>query len=473
MAGATDSPFVLRLASYILKGGLGFVVLAGGIGVFAFLVGTKPDPAQAPRHDHVVSVRAVEVRPMPVPRVWEGYGTARAMRSADVAAQVAARVVERPVGIEAGVTLAAGDVIVRLDPLDFEQRVAASQALIASWEAQLAGLDVDERRLGGQVEILHEEVKLEEREVERVASAVELRGANDIEVERRRKELSRRQRELSAMQQLAESIPPKRAQVGAQIANERANLRLAQENLDRATVRAPIGGVLQEVFAQPGEMMSFGTLIARIVDLTRVEVPLRLPVSAADLLKVGDGVDLGPDSPGSGGTGARWRGKVVRIAPEADALSRTITVYVEVVQQPGGAGGGGEARSGLLLPGQFVAGTVTTIADQPRIAVPRVAVNGNRVMIAQDGEGGARAKAVTVSVLFLARGALSDIDPTETEWAVLASGLTGGERVITTNLDELRDGTSVRVEAAGPVAADGLKRGGGGAGAPGGGGGGP
>ncbi|MFM9995716.1 MAG: efflux RND transporter periplasmic adaptor subunit [Phycisphaerales bacterium] len=467
MAGASDSPFVLRLASYILKGGLGFVVLAGGVGVFAFLVGTKPDPAQAPRHDHVVTVRAVEVRPMPVPRVWEGYGTARAMRSADVAAQVAARVVERPVGIEAGVTLAAGDVIVRLDPVDFEQRVAASQALIVSWEAQLAGLDVDERRLGGQLEIMHEEIRLEEREVERVASAVELRGANDIEVERRRKELARRQRERAALQQLAELIPPRRAQVGAQIANERANLRLAQENLERATVRAPIGGVLQEVFAQPGEMMSVGALVARIVDLSRVEVPLRLPVSAADLLRAGDAVDLGPDSPGSGGTGARWRGRVVRIAPEADAQSRTITVYVEVAQQPGVAG---SVRHGLLLPGQFVAGTVTTAADQPRIAVPRIAVNGDRVMIAQDGEGGSRAKAVTVSVLFHARGAISDIDPTETEWAVLASGLSGGERVITTNLDELRDGTSVRIEAAGPVAAE---SGGGGAAAPGSGGGGP
>lgn len=447
MAAPSESPVALRAISYLLRGGLALIVLAAGVGIAAALFASREPPGQARRHDRVITVRAMEARPIAIPRVWSGYGTARAMRTADVSAQVSARVVERPARIEAGATVQAGEVLVRLETVDFEQRSAASEALIASWEAQLAGLDVDDRRLGAQVEIMREEVRLQERELARIMSAVELRGANEMEVERRQQEVSRRRRELTALEQQFDAIAPKREQVRAQITAERANLRLARENLERATVRAPIAGVLQRVNAQPGELLTVGAPIARIVDLSRIEVPLRLPASSADSVAAGDGAELWRDAPGAGGDPPRWRGTVARIAPEADAQSRTVTVFVEVNQRPDG--------SRLLLPGQFVVASITAAADRPRIAVPRIAVSADRVMVADAVDGGARARAIPVRVLFYARGPVPELDPVEAEWAVLESGLVGGERVITTNLDEVRDGTPVRLGGEDAVVKDG------------------
>ncbi len=469
MAGGSDSPIALRLVAIALRVGLCLLVLGIGIGIAGWLIGTRPEPARVPAAEHAVAVRAVAARAVSIPRIWEGYGTARAMNSADVAAQVSARVIERSEEIEPGGRVEAGDVLVRLDPLDFQQRVEGSRALIASWEAQLASLGVEERRLTDQLELMQDEIRLEERELQRIVSAVEQRGANELEIERRQGVLNRRRRELSAMQQQVESIPPKREQLRAMVGSEGANLRLAEENLERATVRAPIAGVLQEVFVELGELLRVGDPVARIVDLTRIEVPLRLPVSAAERLAAGDAAELWSDSPGSGAAPARWVGTIVRIAPEADAASRTMSAFVEVVQQEGGVReqGSGVRRQasghsvGLLLPGQFVVGRVATAAAESRIAVPRSAVNGDRIMVVENGSGGTRARAARVRVLYHTRRSIPEIDPQESEWAVLEEGPEPGSLVITTNLDDLREGTPVRVEPAGAVAKDGEEDGGG------------
>ncbi len=461
MAGGSDSPIMLRLVSIALRVGLCLLVLGVGVGIAGWLIGTRAEPARVPATEHAVAVRAVAARAVSIPRIWEGYGTARAMNSANVAAQVSARVIERSPAIEPGARVQAGDVLVRLDPVDFQQRVEGSRSLIASWEAQVAALGVEERRLTDQLELMQDEIRLEERELQRTVSVVEQRGANELEIERRQGVLNRRRRELSVMQQQVESIPPKREQLRAMVGNEGANLRLAEENLERATVKAPIAGVLQDVFVEQGELLRVGDPVARIVDLTRIEVPLRLPVSAAERLAAGDAAELWSDSPGSGAAPARWLGTIVRIAPEADAASRTMSAFVEVVQEgPGGPPlrGGVPVAAAIgppLLPGQFVVGRVTTAAAESRVVVPRSAVNGDRIMVVENGSGGTRARAAGVRVLYHTRRSIPEIDPQESEWAVLEEGPEPGSLVITTNLDDLREGTPVRVEPAGAVAKEG------------------
>ncbi len=443
MPGTSDSPFLLRLISYVVRGAGGLLVLAVAIGATWVLVISKPEPLRKPAAVKVVAVRAIEARPISIARAWVGYGTARAMRAADVTAQVPGRVIERPAAVEPGAPVRAGDTLVRLDPLDFEQRVAASREIIASWEAQISGLLVEERRLSDQLEYGEEELEFERRELARLTTAAEQGGVNAVEIERRAALVSRKEREIAALRQQLESTPARRAQMQAMVGNERAALRVAEENLDRATVRSPIDGRLQTVSANLGEVLSIGAPVARVVDLSRIEVPVRLPVSATGSIAVGDAAELGPDSDAPG----RWHGRVSRIAPEADPGTRTLTVFVEVMQDP-------SERAGLLLPGQFVAARVTSSDEEDRFVVPRSAVNGDVVMVAENGEGSVRVHRRPVRVLFHVRRSLPRIDATETEWAVLESGLSSGERVVVTNIDDLSEGTTVQVQGA-AVAADG------------------
>jgi RND family efflux transporter MFP subunit len=240
------------------------------------------------------------------------------------------------------------------------------------------------------------------------------------------------------MQQELGRLPTRRQALQATLDRLRADADLAEENLRRTTISSPISGVLQSVSVEPGELVGVGAPIARVVDLSRIEAPLRAPASALGQIRIGDEAALRADGPAAAG----WTGAVSRIAPEADQATRTLTVFVEVRQDPGVFQRGDQGE--LLLPGQFVTGTIRAAADRPRTLVPRRAVVEGSLFIAEPGpEQTWAAHRVPVEVLFHTTGAFPRIDPLERQWAVLATPIPEGTPIIVTNLDDLTEGRYV------------------------------
>ena len=371
-----DTPNVLRFASIGVRAAGGLFAIVLSVAIAVWLHSTKPEPKSSGGAVRPIVVGAISVKPVAVSRIWDGYGTVRAMDAAEIAAEVSGRVVERRKEIEAGVTVRRGDVLARLDPSDYEQRVAAAREAAASWEAQIEGLDVQERRLEEQTGFVDEEVSLLAREYERAVEALEQNAGSTSEVEGKLAVLKRSQREAAGLYQQLEMIPIRRAEFRARLRGAQAQERLAQENLERATIRAPIDGIIQSIEIQEGQRLSVGTVVARIVDMSRVEIPLRLPVSAGVSIGIGDSVVLHTDS----AEAMQWSGTVARVAPEADSTTRTLTVFVEVRQDP-------SRGHRLLRPGQFVIGRVESAGVEDWIIVPRRAVESDRVLIAVKRNG--------------------------------------------------------------------------------------
>lgn len=430
----------------LLAGG----VLVGALGVFAALALTRPTPPKHEGDGPALLVRTITVDRVDIPRVWEGFGTARAMDAADVPAQVGGRVVERPDRIEEGAAVSSGELLLRIDPIDYEQRVLAGQKRAEAVEADLSALEVEEANLRGQVSLAEEEERTAQRDYQRAVEARDAGAGSESEVDLRLAALRRSQRTLETLRQQLNVIPARRARLEAQLAVESATLRVDRENLTRTSVTSPLDGVLQFVGADEGEWVSTSQTVARVVDLRRIEAPLRLPMSARESVSVGDRVELRPDGP----TDAAWTGRVARIAPEGDRATRTLAVYVEVAQDPARDGDGP-----VLSPGRFVVGRVVTSRSRPRVLAPRRAVSGDRVLLAEADAGDAtrRVRAVEVRVEHYYTGTVPGQDPREREWAVLdpASSIDPGSVVILSNLDQLVEGMVVSVPAGDGVARDG------------------
>ncbi|KAA0215025.1 MAG: HlyD family efflux transporter periplasmic adaptor subunit [Cyanobacteria bacterium CYA] len=162
--------------------------------------------------------------------------------------------------------------------------------------------------------------------------------------------------------------------------NSRPGPRLSASHSDRlrrtsaARSSQPISGVIQSVALDDGEWAQAGQVVARIVNLDRVEIPLRVPVSAGRHLRVGDPVQIRARQEDREG----WSGAIARIAPEADEQTRSLTVFVEVVQEAGGAR--------LLRPGQFVSGLVSSSTASKQVVVPRRAIVDDRILLASETE---------------------------------------------------------------------------------------
>lgn len=461
-------------------------VLALALGMYWFLVFLRVEPEPLVLDERPLRVQAIRLEPVDAPRTWTGYGSARPLRSANVSAQVSARVVERPEGIEPGVGVRAGQVLLELEKADFERRVDALRAREAALSASIEALQVRRRRLSEQVEASQDELAVAERDLERVREAAERGAATEADIDLILTRTRAAQRVTAALLQELEALEPEGRRLDSELASVSADRRLAEQDLARTTIVSPIDGVLQEVSADAGELLSVGAPVARVVDLTRVEVPLRVPVSALDSglgsVRVGDTVTLRADGP----TAATWTGRVQRIAPEASPATRSATVFVEVRQTPREDGDGVVIAAGegaLLRPGKFVMAEVVTGASSARLIVPRTAVDGDRVMLARLGAPEAngngdepvlRATAHAVRVLHAMDRAIPSLHPTATQWLVLDPLFEGnpsaGEVVIVSNLDEILPGRRVEPSVLNPASGAPDRAAGDGARAPGGGG---
>ena len=330
------------------------------------------------------------------------------MNTARIPAQVAGVVVERPASVEPGMPIgseadlagaasrvipallarlretSSGALLVRIDPSDYLARLESALQQASATQAQIASLDVQSARLAEMLALSRDERQIQQRELARAIAANEQGGGNETEIERRRTAVLVAQRSETDLLEQLDLIEPRRSELLARLRDQRAAAELARLNLARTVVTSPIAGTIQEVMARPGEWLPAGAAVAQVTDLSRVEVPLRLPIAAAAAVAVGDRADLRTDS----AEPRAWSGKVVRIAPEADPQTRTFTAFVEVEQDPGSAS--------PLLPGQFVAAPSARAGPSGSCSVR--AVEDDHVTSAEDRTDVSRP--ASVSVLF-------------------------------------------------------------------------
>ena len=410
------------------------LLISGGI--FKGLVATKAKNEMNDPETSAIVVRTIEAIHRPANRNWAGYGTVRTMGGAEIVAEVAGRVIERPLDIEAGERIEAGDLIVRLDDSDYVNALDAARQAVKSLGAQIDGLRVESEQVGNQVRYAAQEIQAAKRDLERIDEAIAAGAGSAGERDVKLASMLRSQRAQSVLQQQLDLIPSRRAQLEAELSSQRANERIASENVARSAIRAPFAGELQSVMTREGDWVGLGSDVARVVDLSRLEIPLKIAASASSWIQIGDEVRLWVRQPG--GEPDRI-GQITRIAPEADSASRTMTVFVEVEQDPSDAG--------RLLPGQFVHGRVVTHDPHERVILPRRAVQSDHVFVASKQPDGTRLIEIQrVQVAYSFESVMPAIDPIETQWVALEIGYepVEGSQIAVSLLDQVMVGMFVQ-----------------------------
>jgi HlyD family secretion protein len=117
----------------------------------------------------------------------------------------------------------------------------------------------------------------------------------------------------------------------AQLEQASAALEEAQSYLDKATVLAPIEGIVQDVFFNPGESVLPGSPLFRIVNLKKMYLTVYMEEPYLGRISVGQSVSISVDSYPN----RTFRGRIARISTEAEFTptgvqtkeERTTTVY--------------------------------------------------------------------------------------------------------------------------------------------------
>ncbi|WP_353642993.1 efflux RND transporter periplasmic adaptor subunit [Mesorhizobium sp. WSM2239] len=133
--------------------------------------------------------------------------------------------------------------------------------------------------------------------------------------------------DLEGMRQLARegfAAESRVRELEAQLESARAELAGVREEVEDTEVKAPIPGIVSDVFLNAGQFAPAGGQIIRIVDNSPLRVTLH--VSQRDVGKV----DHGSVALVSFATGGLAKGRVCFIAPAADPETRTFRVEVRV-----------------------------------------------------------------------------------------------------------------------------------------------
>jgi RND family efflux transporter MFP subunit len=274
-------------------------------------------------------------------------GTVQPRTRSTLLPEVAAKIVEVSPSFRPGGFFKRGEVLLKLDPVDYETALVVARATLAQAEVMLA----------------EESARSEQaRENWRTLGKAGEPGALALRL-------------------------PQVAKAEADVEAAKAQIALAERNLDRTTIRAPYDGQVLEQLADVGQFVTVGTSLGQIFATDYVEVRLPLPERELRFLNLpehfregavpvaGAKVRLRPVVSGRPGA---WEGAIVRVESAIDESTRQITAVAQVNDPYSRRDDGAPPlRIGQFLEAEIEGETLTDVFVIPRRAVRA----GNEILL--------------------------------------------------------------------------------------------
>jgi len=373
------------------------VVLAASAVVTLLMMKNPVKAEPEPSRENIPLVRVKAATPTNVQWVVHSQGNVQPRTQITLSPEISGIVAEVSPALVPGGFFEAGELLVQLEPTDYE--LAATQAV-----AQV---------IAATARLIREEAEAE------VASAewAELGGGRTPSPLTLRK--------------------PQLAEAQAALASAEAAVEQAHRELDKTALRAPFAGRVSSENVDVGQFVSRGAPLAVLQSVETAEVRLPIPpgqAGYADLpIPWREGMGGGrPEVRLSGKLGRSthvWTGTVVRTESELDSKTRMIIAVAEV-KNPYQRQDDEERPP--LLTGLFVNAEIVGHTLENVFEIPRDALRGRDELLLVDQESRLRFR--TVDVIRSERGRV-----------VIRDGLRAGELICLSPMETPVDGMRVRI----------------------------
>lgn len=351
----------------------------------------KP-PAPVP----TVRVMKVETRSHRV--IIEGEGTVRSVEEIKLVPQVGGNVTYVSPALVNGGRFSKGDVLVRIDPVDYELAVTLAQAKVKDGESRLQIAREESAAAREEWRLNHPE------------------GSKEIRVP---PPLVAKEPQLAAARAMLEAY--------------RADLKKARLNLERTALKAPFDGRVTQENVGIGQFVAPGQVLATLYSTEAAEVVVHLEDRDAFWFHIpgfspgrGQGAAVRIIAQVTGRT-ISFEGRVVRVEGKIDPKTRMLPVVIRV-ERP-------YAKKPPLAAGLFVTARIQGVILPDSVLIPRSSVRQDNIVWIADKEGHLRFRRV-------------DIARMEGRDALIRTGLKTGDRVVVSPMEAVTDGMRVRtVEA--------------------------
>lgn len=378
-------------------------MLVGSTAITTLLYLNRPsteiaDPVRLP-----VSVDVAEVVKQTLRIPVQAQGTVSPLQETAILSEVNGRIIEVSPSFTVGGFVSKGDVLLRIDPRDYETNLLRAEAALKSAESNLA------QEIG--------RAKVAEQEWRRLPK--------DSQRSQEAKDLYLRK--------------PQLAQAQSQKLAAQADINTARDNLERTIIKAPYDALIRAKHSELGKFVAAGSPLADIFSVETAEIRLPIPQNKLAYLDLpglsgtdnGSPIDLYTDV---GGEIQHWTAHLHRTEGVFDERSRVLYAVARIddpygIYHPG--------RTPLRI-GTFVNANIEGRELVDIVPLPRYVMRAGNNLWVVDESGRLRNRQVTL----LRVGG---------DFVYVSGGLDDGDLVSLTTLDNSFDSTEVRIQSSTPT----------------------
>lgn len=411
----TLTKFARKRWGWIIGGAL---LLAGG--TWGILQLTHSPESSETTLAPAMIVDTLTVRSQSIANTLELSGTIRPVDQATLSTRVMGRITQ--LSLDSGDRFRQGDILARVDVMDMSAQTSQAQSGVAQ----------------AQAEVIRSQATLNQLESQRVEAqaALKLAKINQARMAQLQAEGAVSQSRLDEANTALDSAQARVAQTEAgirqaqaAIAQSRAAVNRAESSVTSAaasesygTVIAPFDGIVVQKLAYEGEMAAPGTPLLKVENPNHLQLEISVPEANLRFVRVGQSVQVRIDA-----LNQTFDATIGQIVPAADPNSRSFLVKIPL------------HHPGRLISGMFGRIALPSGGQQDAILVPTTALiqrgQLQGVYIVEKG-----APAATAVLHWVKTGQQRD------RQVEIVSGLTAGDRIITTNLAQLSDGQPIKLE---------------------------
>lgn len=389
---------------------LGLIALSIVVVIGLVAVAKSKRPERKDTADQAVLVDAIPAQKTTLNFAVYSQGSVEPRTETTLVAEVAGQIVSVSPNFLAGGFFRQGEVLLQIDPSDYETGLLRAQASLASRRAQYAD--------------------------QKARSEQALKDWTNLGRKGEPSDLVLRK------PQLAEAL------AGVQAAE--AELQEAERDLQRTRIRLPYDGLVRSKLVDVGQYVAPGTPLGVTFSVNTAEI--RLPLSSTDLAFLElpsatrlDRADRVPVTLAAedGGLGGRWQAEIVRTEGVVDQSSRVVYAVAEVVDPYGVLN---QSEQAELKMGTFVRAEIQGLRVENVVVLPRSVLRPEDTVLIANEE-----RRLEVRPVEVARA--------EPRLVYISGGIAEGELVVTTSMDAPIPGTKLAISSelgeamSGPAAA--------------------
>jgi RND family efflux transporter MFP subunit len=371
------------------------LIIGAGAAGFLILTATKPELKRSKPPTPKPPVRVMTIKTGPQAVIIRGEGTVRPLREIQLVPEVSGRIIYVSPSLVDGGEFKKGDVLLRIDPVDYQLAVTLAKARVKDSESKL---------------------RIAEEEAAAAKEEWHLLNEWGSDVDKDPPALVAKEPQLAAAR--------------AKLEADRADLRKARLSLERTEIKAPFNGRISAENVDIGQYVGTAQNLATLFSTEAAQIVVPFEDESLYWFHV-PGFTPG-SQPGAAvrvrtrfaGRESEWKGQVMRAEGKLDERSRMVGVVIRV-EKP-------YATRPPLVAGLFVAVEIQGRTLENAALIPREALREDNIVwvVAENGQ-------LTFRQVEIAR--------LTTNSAILKGGLKSGEMVVLTTLKAVTDGMQVRV----------------------------